>query len=79
MGILRGLVREQQRRRAGISDEVIVLHWSDFDQDRPSQAIGLQQGVDESHEQFISRVETAARAEGLRVVFMDNIRSDALA
>src|SRR6476620_9745746 len=36
-----GLVREQQRRRAGISDEVIVLHWADFDQDRPSQTICL--------------------------------------
>jgi hypothetical protein len=30
--------------------------------------------LDESHENFISRVEATARAEGSRVVFIDNVR-----
>ena len=40
--------------------------------------LGLQQKEDESHDDFISRVEAAARIERLRVVFMDNIRGAGL-
>ncbi len=69
MSKLVDLVREQRCRRAGIDDEVLIFHWADFDKERPSQAMGLQQELDESHEAFISRVGAAARAEGSRVAF----------
>ena len=74
MNRLIDLVREQQRRRAGINDDVMLFHWADFDERRPAHALGIQQKVDESHQEFISRVEAAARAEGSRVVFIDNIQ-----
>jgi hypothetical protein len=54
MSKLMGLVREQQRRRASINDDVTFFHWADFDEGRPAQALGLQQKVDESHENFVS-------------------------
>jgi hypothetical protein len=78
MSKLMGLVREQQRRRAGITDDVRLFHWADFDEGRRSHAIGLQQKMDESHEDFISRVEATAQAQGSRVVFIDNIRDAGL-
>jgi hypothetical protein len=74
MSKLIDLLREQQRRRAGVTDEVMLFHWADFDPGRRSHAFGLQQKTDESHEDFISRVGAAARAEGARVGFVDNIR-----
>ncbi len=70
MSKLIDLVRQQQRRRAGINDDVMLFHWADFDKERPCQA--LQQKEDEPHDDFISRVEAAARAEGLRVAFINN-------
>ena len=73
MSKLMDLVREQQRRRAGITDDVTLFHWADFDEGRRSHAMGLQQKVDESHEDFVSRVEATARAEGLRAAFINNI------
>ena len=75
MSKLMGLVREQQRRRAGINDDVTLFHWADFDKERPCQALGLQQKEDESHDDFISRVEATARAQGSRVAFINNILS----
>jgi hypothetical protein len=45
---------------------------------RPSQALGLQQMVDESHDDFIRRVEATAGAHGSRVVFINNIRGAGL-
>ena len=74
MSKLIDIVREQQRRRAGINDDIKLFHWSDFDPGRRSHALGLQQNLDESHENFISRLEATARAEGSRVVFIDNVR-----
>ncbi len=73
MSKLMGLVHEQQRRRAGINDDVTLFHWADFDKERPCQALGLQQKEDKSHDDFISRVEATARAEGFRVAFISNI------
>jgi hypothetical protein len=78
MSKLMDLVRDQQRRRAGINDDVMLFHWADFDEKRPSHAIGLRQKVNESHEEFISRVEATARAQSSRVVFIDNIRGAGL-
>ena len=78
MSKLMGLVREQQRRRTGITDDVRLFHWADFDEGLRSHAIGLQQKMDELHEGFISRVVDTARAQGLRVVFIDNIRDAGL-
>jgi hypothetical protein len=75
MSKLMDLVREQRRRRAGINDNVMIFHWAGFNKERPSQAMGLQQEVDESHEQFIGRVEAAACAKGLRTAFISNIRN----
>ncbi len=66
--------RSSCSRRAGVNDDVTVFHWADFDPGRRSHALGLQQNVDESHEDFMSRVEATARAKGSRVVFIDNIR-----
>jgi hypothetical protein len=78
MSKLMGLVREQQRRRAGINDDVMLLHWADFDEGRPAHALGIQQKVDEPYKDFVSRVEATARVEGLRAVFIDNIRGGGL-
>ena len=66
------------RRRAGINDDVKLFHWADFDPGRRSHALGLQQNVDESHEDFMSRVEATARTKGSRVAFVDNIRDGGL-
>ncbi len=46
MSRLIDLVREQQRRRAGINDDAMVFHWADFDKGHPCQALGLQQKED---------------------------------
>ena len=69
---------EQQRRRAGINDDVKLFHWADFDPGRRSHALNLQQNLDESYEDFLSRVEATARAEGTCVVLVDNIRDGGL-
>ncbi len=73
MSKLIDIVREQQRRRAGVNDDVTLFHWADFDKERPSQAMGLRQKHDESHQDFIGRIKATARAEGSRVVFLHNV------
>ncbi len=75
MSRLMDLVRQQRHRRAGINDDVMLFHWADFDKERPCQALGLQQKEDESHDDFISRVEATARAQGSRVAFINNTLS----
>ena len=45
---------------------------------RSTGAFRDQQNMDESHEDFISRVEATAQAQGSRVVFIDNIRDAGL-
>ncbi len=76
MSRLIDLVRQQRHRRAGINDDVMLFHWADFDKERPCQALGLQQKEDESHDDFISRVEATARAQGSRIAFINNTFSD---
>ncbi len=75
MSRLMDLVRQQRHRRAGINDDVMLFHWADFDKERRSQALGLQQKEDESHDDFISRIEATARAQGSRVAFISNTLS----
>jgi hypothetical protein len=78
MSKLIDIVREQRRRRAGINDSLKLFHWADFDPGRRSHALGLQQNVDEPHEDFMGRVEATAQTKGVRVAFIDNVRGAGL-
>jgi hypothetical protein len=45
----------------------MLVRWKNFDERLPCEAYGLQQGADESYEEFTDRVVAKAKAEGSRV------------